>query len=150
VSRSGYSDDCDNWSLIRWRGAVNAAIRGKRGQSLLRELAAAMDAMPLKELVADEFQAEGTFCALGTVGAMRGMDLSKLDPEDRDGVAKAFGLAEALAAEIMDLNDQYDYGEYGVRPQTMEELQAQRRRERERRWTRVRQWVAQHLEKVPA
>ena len=22
MSRSGYSDDCDQWDLIRWRGAV--------------------------------------------------------------------------------------------------------------------------------
>ena len=39
MSRSGYSDDLDNWDLIRWRGQVSSAIRGKRGQGFLRELA---------------------------------------------------------------------------------------------------------------
>jgi len=38
MSRSGYSDDCDVWALIRWRGAVKSAIRGARGQAMLREL----------------------------------------------------------------------------------------------------------------
>ncbi|KGC50992.1 hypothetical protein DO66_5867 [Burkholderia pseudomallei] len=36
MSRSGYSDDCGGWSLIRWRGAVNSAIKGARGQKFLR------------------------------------------------------------------------------------------------------------------
>lgn len=44
MSRSGYNDDCDGWALIRWRGAVNSAINGKRGQAFLRELVAALDA----------------------------------------------------------------------------------------------------------
>lgn len=35
MSRSGYSDDCYGWELICWRGAVNSAIKGKRGQSFL-------------------------------------------------------------------------------------------------------------------
>ncbi len=30
MSRSGYSDDCEQGDLIRWRAAVNSAIRGKR------------------------------------------------------------------------------------------------------------------------
>ena len=51
MSRSGYTDDFDDqWALIRWRGAVTSAIRGKRGQEFLREMAAAMDAMPEKSL----------------------------------------------------------------------------------------------------
>jgi len=47
MSRSGYSDDCDDqWSLICWRGAVKSAIRGKRGQAFLKEMLAALDALP--------------------------------------------------------------------------------------------------------
>lgn len=33
MSRSGYSEDLDMWDLIRWRGAVKSALRGKRGQA---------------------------------------------------------------------------------------------------------------------
>ena len=39
MNRSGYTEEGDNWSVVRWRGAVKAAIRGKRGQAFLRELA---------------------------------------------------------------------------------------------------------------
>lgn len=52
MSRSGYVDDmCDQWALIRYRGAVSSAIRGKRGQAFLREMLAALDAMPEKRLI---------------------------------------------------------------------------------------------------
>lgn len=59
MSRSGYSDDYDgdNWDLIRWRGAVTSAIRGKRGQAFLREALAALDAMPEKQLIAGDLVA---------------------------------------------------------------------------------------------
>ena len=43
---------CNEWSLIRYRGAVKSAIRGKRGQAFLREMLAALDAMPEKRLSA--------------------------------------------------------------------------------------------------
>jgi hypothetical protein len=107
MSRSGYSDDCDGWALIRWRGAVTQAIRGQRGQAMLRELVQALDALPEKHLAAGSLvTAEGDCCTLGALGRARGMDMAPIDPEDREAVAKAFGVAEALAAEIMYLNDE--------------------------------------------
>ena len=59
MSGSGYNDDCDGWALIRWRGAVASAIRGRRGQAFLRDLLAALDAMPDKRLVADALVFDG-------------------------------------------------------------------------------------------
>lgn len=52
MSRSGYVDDCENLEL--YRATVERSIKGKRGQAFLRELAAAMDAMPEKVLIAEE------------------------------------------------------------------------------------------------
>ena len=107
MSRSGYSDDCDNWALIRWRGAVESAIRGKRGQATLRDLVDALDALPEQRLAADSLvTADGDYCALGAIGRARGMDMAPIDPEDRQAVARAFGVSGALAAEIMFLNDE--------------------------------------------
>lgn len=105
MSRSGYSDDCDQWQLIMWRGAVSSAIRGKRGQQLLHELVAGLDAMPVKELIAEELERDGSYCALGVVGAARGLPLDKIDSEYSDSVARAFGIASALAREIAYMND---------------------------------------------
>lgn len=108
MSRSGYSDYCDGWDLIRWRGAVSAAIRGKRGQAFLKEMIAALDAMPDKNLIAHELStASGEVCAMGAVGRHRGLDMSAIDPEEPGVVAKAFGVAGALVQEIAYLNDEF-------------------------------------------
>lgn len=129
MSRSGYSDDCENLGL--WRGAVTRAIEGKRGQSFLREMAAALDAMPVKELIAGEVVRDSTHvCAIGSVAVARGMNVKTLDIDDGESVGQAFGVARALACEIAYEND--DAGPYSG------ETPAER-------WQRMRAWVARHL-----
>lgn len=124
MSRSGYSDDCENLGL--WRGAVQRATTGYRGQHLLRKLLAALDAMPVKRLIADEIQNEsGDVCALGA-----------LDPavKEYDAVylAEHFGIAHALAAEIVYMNDEaFVWREDAETP--------------EQRWVRMRAWVASQI-----
>lgn len=140
MSRSGYTDDPNNWAMIKWRGRVASAIRGKRGQQLLRELAAAMDAMPVKELVTNDLQRDGGYCALGVVGAARGVDLASIDTEDPEQLSRAFNIAEPMAQEIEYINDECgnDYknvnGKWVHAPETPEE-----------RWQRVRKWVAEQI-----
>lgn len=56
MSRSGYTDDgwddeSAQWAAIRYAGALKSAVRGKKGQAFLRELLAALDAMPVKRLI---------------------------------------------------------------------------------------------------
>lgn len=127
MSRSGYSEDIeDNWAMIKWRGQVASAIRGKRGQKLLSELLAALDAMPVKELVAEELETpQGEVCALGCLGKARQLDMSKIDPEEYDQVAAAFDIAPQLAQEIVWENDEAWGSETP-----------------EHRWERMRKWVA--------
>lgn len=129
MSRSGYTDECEGWDLIRWRGAVRSAICGKRGQQLLRDLLAALDAMPVKRLIAHELEQEGEVCALGALGRVRHLDLNMLDPDDAEGVANTFNIAPALAREIVFANDERAWGK-----ETPEE-----------RWARVRKWVVQQI-----
>lgn len=144
MSRSGYSDDgdFDTWSHIRWRGVVASAIRGRRGQLFLLEMLAALDALPMKRLVADDLErveripcshwglheAESV-CAIGAVGRMRGFDMSEIDPEDPDTVAGKFGIARPLAQEIVYVND-----EKGYHRETPED-----------RFERVRKWVVSQI-----
>lgn len=74
MSRSGYSEDCENINL--YRATVDRATNGKRGQAFLRELLSVLDVMPEKRLISDELvDHAGEFCALGVVGCARGMDL---------------------------------------------------------------------------
>lgn len=144
MSRSGYSDDCDDPLVLgRWRAAVRSAMRGKRGQAFLREMLAALDAMPNKRLVREHLQVDGTqcaygepdviigadelvdatgnvlpmggVCALGSVGAARGMDMS--------------GIAHAMTCEIVYWNDEFQ------------------RETPEERWVRMRQWTETQITK---
>lgn len=128
MSRSGYSDDCDNVQL--WRSAVHRALRGYRGQAFLYKLRAALDAMPVKRLIAGEIaNAAGEVCALGAVDP-----LAPVDPEDRKAVADHFGIAPAMAAEIVYMNDEADAW---VRSETPEQ-----------RWKRMRVWVDEQIIKA--
>jgi hypothetical protein len=108
MSRSGYMDDCDQWDLIRWRGQVASAIRGKRGQAFLLEMWRALQALPVPRLISKELEDEydGSVCALGSVGKARGIDMSKMDPEDYEAVAGTFHIPHQLAQEIMYMNDE--------------------------------------------
>ena len=163
MSRSGYDYDCDDpLAYGRWRAHVASATRGKRGQRLLRDMLAALDAMADKRLVAHELEVsseadaknaaawasitlrdpseypgwrrpdnvrDGDVCALGSVGKMRGLDMSSLDPHDPDTVASAFDCAAQLAREVTYIND--ECGPYGETP--------------EQRFARVRGWVASKI-----
>lgn len=150
MSRSGYTDDCDdNWSLIKWRGQVASAMRGKRGQAFLLEMWKAMQALPEHKLIANDLEADGAVCAIGAVGKARGIDMSSLNPDDYEGVAAAFGIPHQLAQEIVYMNDEaidyhcYEaegpnrYGRAGVwmrRPYTPEE-----------RFEKMKKWIESNL-----
>jgi hypothetical protein len=108
MGRSNYSDDLDQWELIRWRGAVASAIRGSRGQRFLRDMKTALEAMPVKRLIAHELETfEGEVCALGAVGKARGIDMRDLDPGEADEIASTFVVSQALVREISHLNDEW-------------------------------------------
>ena len=107
MSRSGYSEDDDDGTLGLWRGAVERAIKGKRGQQAINEIIAALDAMPEKKLAAESLiNVEGEFCTLGVLGKVRGLSIDQLNPDDWDEVAKAFNIAHAMAREIVYENDE--------------------------------------------
>jgi hypothetical protein len=133
MSRSGYVDyydwDGNEWDSIRWRGAVLSALRGSRGQAFLKEALEALDALPEKKLIANELEAEGQVCLLGAVGKKRGIDMNGIDPEDYYRIASVFGLARAMAQEIMAVNDDtYDSDQSP-----------------EMRYTRVRNWIVAQI-----
>lgn len=132
MSRSGYTDDGGD-HLNLYRGSVERAINGKRGQTFLTELAAAMDAMPEKRLIAHELIDEaGAMCTIGVVCKARGIDVSGVDVENADAVGKLVGIAESMAREIEYENDERPYG----RDETPEQ-----------RWIRMRKWVAASLKR---
>lgn len=115
MSRHGYSDDYEHMAL--YRNAVERALAGARGQMFLRDLVAALEAMPERRLVHGfvpdrkpeepeyALEHEEGCCGLGALARFRNLDTSQIDATDRQALGKAFGIAESLAAEAMFVND---------------------------------------------
>lgn len=128
MSRSGYSDDCENLQL--WRSNVDRAIKGKKGQEFFRELLTALDALPNKRLIPHELVSEdGECCALGAVALARNLDVAAVDESEPEEVAAALGIRSMLAQEVAYMNDEY-----------------QRLNTPEERWQRIRNWVVSNLD----
>lgn len=167
MSRSGYTDENDDpLAYGRWRQAVKRSIEGKRGQAMLRELVEALDAMEDKRLYPGSFATpEGEFCTLGVLGAKRGTQVSDLGDEDECDptmVGQRFGIAPAMAAEIMYLNDEYlvdcwkwvdieicgpvrpGYPDWGRHTRS---VRCQNDSHAIERWARMRAWAVENLEK---
>jgi hypothetical protein len=140
---SRYSD-CDDYDWEPWMegqaaGALQSAIRGRRGQQLLRDLVAGLDALPEPELAAGALEdpKTGCLCALGVVRLQRGPEAVPLrfDPSDPDvdwrELAEPFGISETLANAVVSQN------EYGSK--------CNDEQSRRRRWLSVRAWAVGHL-----
>lgn len=141
MSRSGYSDDCENVAL--WRGTIASATRGKRGQRFFRELVTALDAMPTKELVAGDLQTEeGSVCALGALGKFKGVDLATIDTYDHQALGETFDIAHQLSQEVMYENDEGGRYHQDATGKWVRENAAQR-------WERIRTWAAAQVKQTP-
>ena len=127
MSRSGY-EACDEDEADEWHRRLMDTIASPEGQTFLRELAAALDALPDKALIADELIDEaGDCCAIGAVCKSRGIE-QELD-NDTEFVAELLGAPHLLVAEIIDQNDGYRIDA----PDT--------------RWQRMRRWVDKRIRK---
>ena len=141
MSRYCDSDDYDwePWMEGQAAGAMRSAIRGRRGQQLLRDLIAGLDALPVPELAAGALEdpETGCVCALGAVRLQRGAEAVALrfDPTDPDidwrDLAKPFDISETLAHAVISEN------EYGSKRNDEQS--------RRRRWQSVRAWAVGNL-----
>lgn len=159
MSRSGYSDDGENVAM--WRGQVASAIRGRRGQLLLRDLIAALDAMPDKRLFQGHLVApDGGMCALGVLGTSRGVDMSQFEryidsdgccdqPEAlADDLGRSLNAAHQLIQEVQYMNDEWIGRVYDVpNPNTAPGQPRLLGRDStpEERWARMRAWASKNL-----
>lgn len=122
MSRSSYSDDYGDdfpGQINLYRANVERSIRSKDGQARLRELKAALEALPTKALEAEIF-AEGTreqprVCALGAWALHRsGGDIEAahamvpLDGDDHDTyeALKDYGWPRLVVMEAIYENDE--------------------------------------------
>lgn len=108
MSRISYSDD-EDWTgqFALFQANCRRSIRGKAGQAALRDLEAALLALPNKRLIADALEDEhGDVCAIAAYGKYKGVDLSKHYPEyDSDDVGIEGGMPKLVAWKVVCLND---------------------------------------------
>jgi hypothetical protein len=131
--------DYEPWTEGQAAGALRSAIRGRRGQRLLRDLIAGLDALPVPELAAGALEdpETGCLCALGAVRLQRGLEAVPLrfDPTDEDvdwrELAEPFAISETLANAVVAQN------ECGSKRNDEQS--------RRRRWLSVRAWAVGNL-----
>lgn len=115
--RIGYSEDEDypgQHSLFHANCA--RALLGKKGQVALRELEAALVALPSKRLVAHKLVEQGDVCAIGALALHKGATeehLETLDDEYMEGVGEEYGLPHLVAWKVVEKND-IDLESYSV------------------------------------
>jgi hypothetical protein len=141
MSRYCDSDDYDYepWMEGQAAGALRSAIRGRRGQQLLRDLIAGLDVLPVRELAAGSLEdpETGCVCALGAVRLQRGLRAVPLsfDPTDPDidwrELASPFNISETLANAVVSQNEYCD--------------KCNDEPSRRRRWRSVRDWAVRNL-----
>jgi len=104
---------------------VASAIEGQRGQAMLRDLLTALDAMPVKRLIAHTLEAGGEVCTLGCLAMARGIPVAAIG-SNNERLAAALGVSKALVKEIEFENE--EAASWNETP--------------ENRWHRMRAWVA--------
>lgn len=145
MSRCGYDEggeDGDNPIMYLWESIVRRGIEGKRGQKAVREMIEALDAMPVKCLVADSFDSTAGVCMLGALAKHRGVSTAQLESAALDAqddymleerirrvASKALDIAPSMAAEVMWAND--------LRADETPEF----------RWVRMRGWAERQLKR---
>lgn len=143
MSRLLYNDDdCSPSEEGLQKGWFLSTIRGQRGQRFLRELVAALDALPTPELSSGALEdaKTGCCCAFGAVRRLRGPENVKLwfHPEEEDmtpnHLAEPFGVSQTLAWAVVQANED------------MNESNAEQARRH--RWAEVRAWAVRHLQEA--
>jgi hypothetical protein len=90
-----------------WQENCERSLRGKQGQEELRQLRAALLALPEKRLIHELLEDEaGGVCAIGAYGKYKGLDLSQFDVDSNtDEVGIAGGMPALVAWKVVEMND---------------------------------------------
>jgi hypothetical protein len=90
-----------------WQGNCNRSLMGRGGQKSLRELEAALLALPDKRLVSGEFDNGEDVCAIGALARHRRI-VPKSDPEsEMEEVGVECGMPRLVAWKVVEVNDTY-------------------------------------------
>lgn len=108
MSRIAYSDEEQfSGQFELWQANCQRSLHGKAGQAALRELEAALLAMPSKRLIANQLQDEhGDVCAIGALVRYKGITPTTRWPdEDMEAVGVECGMPRLVAWKVVEIND---------------------------------------------
>jgi hypothetical protein len=94
--RINFCDDEDfNNQALLWEANQERSIKGRKGQAALRELEAALLALPEKRLIANELEnAQGEVCAIGALVKFSGKENPRVGDSFGDHGEMSVGEAE--------------------------------------------------------
>lgn len=162
MSRINYSDDEEYpGQFFLWQANCDRSLQGKAGQRELRELEAALLALPSKRLIHGALENEqGEVCAIACYAKHKGVDLSKHDPEyasDRVGIEG--GMPRLVAWKVVEMNDITCDEEYWATAEGPQEaahyylgggISVRLHMTPEERYRRVLAWVQEELKAPPS
>lgn len=103
-----------------WQGNCRRSLQGKAGQAALRELEAALLALPDKRLIANDLiNGEGEVCAIGALAKQKGAingRLVSLGEYDMEEVGVLLGMPRLVAWKVVYENDKGIDFEYETLP----------------------------------
>lgn len=115
--RIGYSDEEEYPGQFGlWQGNCQRSLKGRAGQAALRELEAALLALPEKRLIAHKIiDSEGDVCAIGALAKHKGRDIlaepnvGDDDEFEGDGemeeIGMELGMPRLVAWKVVEKND---------------------------------------------
>lgn len=110
MSRIGYTDEEDYPGQFGlWQGNCQRSLKGKQGQVILRELEAALLALPSKRLIAKSLvDQHGEVCAIGALANWRGEITDEMIGQgeyDMEAVGERLGMPRLVAWKVVEVND---------------------------------------------
>lgn len=153
--RLNYADDEDRpGQFALWQANCDRSLRGKVGQRELRELEAALLALPEKRLIHGSLtDDDGGVCAIACYAKHKGVDLSKHDREyESDEVGIQAGMPRLVAWKVVALNDieLADYWVYAEGPTMPLSVYDRQRYDNRGVWQRMTYTPEERYEKVLA
>lgn len=111
MSRFNYTDEEDRpGQFALWQANCTRSLRGKAGQEALKDLEAALLALPSKRLIADSLiDEEGEVCAVGALALHKKVAIkhdSDADLDTEGFAADELGVPRLVAWTIVMMNDE--------------------------------------------
>jgi hypothetical protein len=104
--RISYSEDEDYPGQFNlWQGNCQRSLSGRKGQAALRELRAALLALPSKRLIANELDDGADCCAIGALVRYKSLTPKSDREYEMEEVGVECGMPRMVAWKVVELND---------------------------------------------